>query len=67
MVGGVNSIKTKGEYKYGNVDDAYSTCNHKWIKRKQDERRISKVHMGRNGCVLAWNLCRRNYENDIER
>lgn len=60
MVGGVNSIKTKGEYKYGNVDDAYSTCNHKWIKRKQDERRISKVHMDRNGYVLAWNLRRRN-------
>lgn len=54
MVGGINSIKMKGEYKYGNVGDAYSTCNHKWIKRKQDERRISKVH----GCVLAWNLYR---------
>ena len=58
VVGGINSIKMKGEYKYGNVGDAYSTCNHKWIKRKQDERRISKVHMDRNGYVLVWNLYR---------
>lgn len=48
----------KGEYKYDNVGDAYSTGDFKWVERKQDERRISKVHMGRNGCVLAWNLYR---------
>lgn len=58
MTGGINSIKMKGEYKYGNVGDAYSTSNPKWIKCKQNERRISTIHMDRDGCVLAWNLYR---------
>lgn len=54
----MNLIKMKGEYKYDNVGDTYFTCNPKWIKCKQDERRISKVHMGRDGCMLVWNLYR---------
>lgn len=54
----MNLIKMKGEYKYDNVGDAYSTGDFKWVERKQDERRISTIHMDGNGCMLVWNLCR---------